>query len=633
MLEFIRKRAQGFFAWLIVGGIIITFALFGVNDYFSGGGDNSVAKVDGQGISQVELEQAYLQQRQRLEQMFGGELPAAFSEKMIRQQALSQLVAREVMVQAALANDMRVSDGQLAEIIRSVDAFHEDGAFSRSRYEQLLRNQGMTPKSFEARIRRDILAAQFEGGFRDTVLVTPNEVDNLLRLQKQQRTVGYLRVALAPFEESASVSDAEVEEFYQENLQRFMQPERVKVDYLELNAEELSAGVEVDEDTLRSYYEAQKINYSTPEERQASHILIQADESASRGELDEAKERAQALLERLRQGEDFAELAKSESQDPGSAPQGGDLGFFGRGDMVPEFEEAAFALGGEGALSEVVQSPFGFHIIKLTAVRGGEVKPFDEVKEKILADVRLEQASQQFYDMAEQLANLTYEHPDSLQLASEELQLPVKSSDYFTREGGEGIAANPKVTAAAFSDDVLIRGNNSETVELGRNHLVVLRINDHRPEAAQPLQEVREAIFNHLKREKARIAAQALAEELLQKLRAGETPQDLAAAAEVSWHEGRTLERDDNAMDRNLLEQAFRLPAPEQEATSSSVVAMGSGDQAVVVLYDVVDGDPAAASDEEREQMRNQLLQAETSAVSEALMSGVRSRMDITIKQ
>ncbi|HEY9148480.1 MAG TPA: peptidylprolyl isomerase, partial [Gammaproteobacteria bacterium] len=362
-------------------------------------------------------------------------------------------------------------------------------------------------------------------------------------------------------------------------------------------------------------------------------ILIQADESASRGELDEAKERAQALLERLRQGEDFAELAKSESQDPGSAPQGGDLGFFGRGDMVPEFEEAAFALEGEGALSEVVQSPFGFHIIKLTAVRGGEVKPFDEVKEKILADVRLEQASQQFYDMAEQLANLTYEHPDSLQLASEELQLPVKSSDYFTREGGEGIAANPKVTAAAFSDDVLIRGNNSETVELGRNHLVVLRINDHRPEAAQPLQEVREAIFNHLKREKARIAAQALAEELLQKLRAGEAPQDLAAAAEVSWHEGRTLGRDDDAMDRNLLEQAFRLPAPEQEATSSSVVAMGSGDQAVVVLYDVVDGDPAAASDEEREQMRNQLLQAETSAVSEALMSGVRSRMDITIKQ
>lgn len=633
MLEFIRKRAQGFFAWLIVGGIIAAFALFGVNDYFSGGGDNSVATVDGQGISQGELEQAYYQQRQRLEQMFGGELPAAFSEKMIRQQALSQLVAKEVMVQTALANDMRVSDAQLAEIIRSVDAFQENGTFSRSRYERLLRNQGMTPKSFEARIRRDILAAQFEGGFRDTSLVTSHEMENMLRLQKQQRTVGYLRVALAPFERDASVSDAEVETFYQENQQRFMQPERVKIDYLELNAADLSADVEVDEATLRSYYEAQKINYSTPEERQASHILIQADENASRGELDEARERAQALLERLREGEDFAELAEAESQDPGSAAQGGDLGFFGRGDMVPEFEEVAFALEDDGQLSEVVQSPFGFHIIKLQAVRGGEVKPFDEVKEKILADIQLEQASQQFYDMAEQLANLTYEHPDSLQLASEELQLPIKSSDYFTRQGGEGIAANPKVTAAAFSDDVLIRGNNSESVELGRNHLLVLRINDHRPEAVQPLEEVREAIFNNLKREKARTAAQARADELLEKLRAGAAPQDLAEADEVSWHEGRTVGRDDDDMDRSVLDQAFRLPAPEENATSSNVVAMSSGDQALVVLYDVVDGDPAAASDEEREQMRNQLLQAETNVVSEALMSGVRSRMDISLKQ
>lgn len=632
MLEFIRNRAQGFFAWLIVGGIIITFALFGINQYFTGGGDTSVAKVNGAEISQGRLEQAYYQQRQRLTEMFGGELPPMFTEKMLKQQVLSQLVAQEVMVQAALDNGMRVGDRQLADIIRRADVFHENGEFSRSKYEQLLRQQGMTPGMFESRIARDILAAQFESGFTDTAFVTAHEVDELLRLQNQQRSVGYLRVALAPFEKAASASDAEVEEYYQANQQRYMVPERVKVDYIELDAGQLAADIQVDEQTLRARYEAQKINYSTPEERQASHILIEADENAAQEQLDAARQKAEALLARLRQGEDFAELAGAESDDPGSAKQGGDLGFFGRGAMVPAFEEAAFALK-EGELSDVVQSPFGFHIIKLTGIRGGEVQPFDKVRDKIRQDIQNEKAEQRFYDMAEQLANLSYEQPDTLKPASEELGLPVKTSDYFTRQGGPGIAAEPKVAAAAFSDDVLVRGNNSETIELARNHMLVLRINDHQPEQVRPLEEVRTQIVSAIKREKALTEAKARSASLLEQVRAGESPAALAAGEGVQWHAQQTLGRDSKELEGAILDAAFRLPAPDADAVSSDSVALRSGDQVVVVLYTVTDGDPAAVDEAGREQVRKQLLRAASNAASEAAMAGVRGRMEISVKQ
>jgi peptidyl-prolyl cis-trans isomerase D len=632
MLEFIRNRAQGFFAWLIVGGIIITFALFGINQYLSGGGDTSVAKVNGEGISQARLEQAYYQQRQRLEQMFGGKLPAMFSEKMIKQQVLSQLVAQEVMVQAAWDNGMRVSDAQLASIIRSIDAFKEDGKFSRSKYEQLLRNQGMTPGVFESRVRRDILSSQFESGYRDTAFVTKAETDNLLRLQKQQRTVGYLQVAIAPFIKAAEVSDEEVQDYYKNNQQRFMQPEQVKVDYLDLNVSDLMKNIEVKDETMRARYESQKINYTTPEERKASHILIRVKKDAPKEKDEAAKKKAEELLARIRNGEDFAELAKQESEDPGSAGKGGDLGFFGKGAMVPAFEDAAFSLK-KGEVSDLVRSPFGYHIIKLTDIRGGEVQPFDKVKDKIRKEIQTERADQRFYDMADQLANLTYEHPESLQAASEELGLPVKTTDYFTRRGGTGIAGNPKVAEAAFSDEVLKRDNNSETIELGRNHLLVLRINDHQPEHLRPLEEVKDSIVSSIKNDKALEEAKKLASSLQEKVQNGESPESLATTDWTTWNEPKSVTRDDKSINGTIASTAFTMPAPADGGISSDTASLRSGDQAVVVLYQVTDGDPAKATEDERKKARDQLLSAKANAASDAVMAGIRGRMDITIKQ
>lgn len=631
MLELIRSRAQGIFAWIIVGGIIITFALFGIQQYLSGGGDTSVARVNGSPISQTQLERAYSQQRQRLAEMFGGELPPMFTEQMLKQQVLGQLVSREVLIQAALESGMQVGNEQLVGILGGVSDFQENGKFSPAKYEQLLSRQGMTPGQFESSVRRDILASMYESGFRDTSFVTRAEEDNLIRLQNQQRTIGYLNVAIAPYEKEAKVGEEEINTYYQDNSQRFMLPERIKIAYLELDIADLAKAVKVDDKELRSRYEAQKINYTTPEERQASHILIKVAEDASAELVEQARSKAEAILARARKGEDFAALAKAESQDTGSAKKGGDLGYFGKGAMVPAFEEAAYKLK-QGEISDLVRSPFGFHIIKLSGIRGGDAKPFDKVQDQIRKDIQNEQAEQKYYDMAEQLENLTYEHPESLQLAAEALNLPIKNSDYFSRKGGAGIAANPKISAAAFGDDVLLKGNNSASVELGRNHIVVLRIQDHQPEAVRPLAEVKDQITATLKHEKALATVEKKAAELLSKVRGGAVASKLAEGKQVTWTAEKALKRDAEKVDAAILQEAFRLPKPTNGSVSNTV-ALASGDQAVVIVSKVVDGDPAKADEKQRAEVRAQLQRAFSTAASEAAMSGARASMEIALKK
>lgn len=632
MLQYIRERAQGVVAWIIVGAIILTFALFGINQYFSGGGDTSVAKVDGAEISQGQLQSATQQQRQRLEQMFGGKLPAMFSDDMIRSQVLQQLIEQEVLVQAARSNGMRIGDAALAQTILEIDAFQEDGKFSNTRYQQLLRAQGMLPGTFEQRVRRDLLAAHFTGGITDTAFVTVNEVDEYLRLQHQQRSIAYLTVNTSKFMDDVTVSDEEVLIYYEQHAREHMEPERVKVDYLELNTKDIVDTIKVSEAETRERYEAQKINYTTPEQRKASHILVKVPSNSTDEAIAKAKQKAEALLVRIRKGEDFASLAKTESDDPGSALQGGDLGFFGKGVMDPAFEEGAFALE-KGEVSELVRSSFGFHIIKVEEISGGTVKPFDEVKSGIMEEIQTERAQQQYYDMAEQLANLTYEHPESLATAAEQLALPIKTSPFFTRDGGPGIAAEPKVVTAAFGDEVLARGNNSETIELGGNHMVVLHLNAHEPEAQRPLEEVRGSIVSTLKRDKARAQALELAIAVEERVRSGENPAELANALGIKWNDKQDITRDVTDIDHTIVTEAFRMAKPEDGTQEVNRVALSSGDQAVVILYSIEDGKPAEASDKERQEAVTKLQQAGSNAGLASVVATIRSAMDITIRK
>jgi peptidyl-prolyl cis-trans isomerase D len=565
--------------------------------------------------------------------MFGGKIPEnLFSEEMMKAQVLQQLIEKEVLIQAAIDNGLRIGDSQLASIITGIDAFAIDGKFDSEQYQRVLARQGMSPQLFEQRVRRDLMASQLSDAIINTGFMLDNEVDAYLRLQQQQRDIGYMVLPVSRFESESLVSAEEIRAYYENNSGRYMQPEQVKIDYLELTAADIASTFSVGEEESRQRYAAQKLNFRTPEERQARHILILADGNGSEKDLGKARARAEALLQRINNGEDFAALAMAESQDPGSAKKGGDLGFFGKGVMDPAFEQVAFALE-KGAVSDVVQSVFGFHIIKLEAINGGETKPYEQVAAELKREIQQEYAAEIYFDKAEQLATLTYEQPDTLSVAAEQLQLEIKSSDYFARNGGAGISSDPKITTAAFSDDVLARGNNSTPIDLGDNHLLVLRINHHQPASLRPFEAVSAEIEANLKREKARARAREVAIALLAGLQAGESPESLAASWQLQWQRRDVLLRDDNDVTRDIVQAAFRMPHPAGNEFHSEQLTLAGGDQALVALYAVHPGDSAAVAATVRSDAAQRLERAASNGAEQALIEALRQRAEITIRR
>lgn len=605
MLQFIRERAQSWIAWVIVILIIIPFALWGINQYFDGGKELPAAKVNDTEISQQRLQQVFYQQQQRLQEMLGANYrPEMFPEEQMRRQVLDGLIEQELLVQTAADSGMRVGNALLAATIHNVPAFQVDGRFSQQAYETALRSRGMEAKSFEADLRRDMLTQQLYAGVARSDFSTPVERRAMQQMLGQQRDIGFLVLPLADFTAKVQITDAEVQAYYEAQGALFMQPEQVSIAYLELSAEQIAQGIQVGEDELRARYKSNQATYTAPEERQARHILIQVAADADATADAAARASAEKLLVQIRAGTSFADVARKESQDPVSATEGGDLGFFGRGVMDKAFEDAVFALQ-PGQLSEPVRSAFGYHLIKLEAVRGGDTKPFAEVREQLLAEIRNERAEQQYYDQAERLANLTYEHPDTLEEAARELGLTVKQSEPFTRRGGAGLLANPRLVSAAFSEDVLARGNNSETIEVGRNHLAVVRVLQHQAEARRPLDAVREDIVKRLRRDKAATAAHEAATALQQQLQQGTDPALAAKAARAKWQRKDGVSRDDGSVDAAIVRRAFAMPRPQEGKPSWELTTTAAGDVAVLGVFvvrdgGVVEGEAGAAGDLER---------------------------------
>ena len=632
MLQVIRDRAQGVFAWIIVGMISIPFALWGINSYFGGGGDNSVAEVDGVKISSWQVQNGYQQQRDRLAQMFGGKIPEnLFSEEVLKRQVLEQLVDKELLIKLARDQRMRIGDQQLSDTITGIDAFYVDGKFDAQQYERVLAQQGMSPRLFEQRVRRDLIAGQFLEGASSSEFVLESEIDNHLQLQQQRRDMGYLMIPVSRYQKDVTVNADEVSAYYDSNSVRYMRPEQLSIDYLELKGDSIANGIEVSEEQMRQRYEAQKLNFRSAEERKARHILIQVAGNASEAEVTAAGAKADELLQRLKGGEDFSKLAIAESQDPGSAKSGGDLGYFGLGVMDKTFEQATFALQ-KGQLSEVVRSAFGFHIIKLDDIRGGETKPYEAVAADLKREMQMEAAAEIFYERSERFATLTYEQPDTLAAAAEALQLKVVSSELFTRNGGKGLTANPKVIEAAFSEDVLQRGNNSAPLEIGENHLVVLRIKEHQAEALRPLEEVKAEIESKLRHDKSVELAKADASAVHAKMEAGESAETVAAAYKLEWKRDSSVQRDNQQLDRTIVQTLFRMPHPQQGGATTQVVALASGDQAVVALYGVAPADLAKVEKKSRTEARQLLERASTGAFDQTVLAALRGRADITIK-
>ncbi len=470
------------------------------------------------------------------------------------------------------------------------------------------------------------------GGLGASAFVTEGELLEAQRLQLQRRDVTYLTIPPATPETLPEPDAAVLEAFYAERGAAFAEPEQVRLAYLELGIDRLAAEVEAPgEATLERLYEEERTRLAGGEERRARHILLELPADADEATRDAVLARAEALRAQLAEGAGFEELARTESDDPGSAESGGDLGFFGRGVMDPAFESAAFELAVD-EISPPVRSAFGYHLIQVTEVRGEAPPSFAELRDTLVEIYRRQQAEQIFFDRSETLANLAYEHPDSLDVAAETLGLRVQQSPWISRGDAESWPlAEPRVVEAAFAPEVLGEGLNSEILELADGRLLVLRLGERKPARQPDLAEVRDAVLSRYREQRASELARERGAALLERLVAGASLQELAAETGVEPVAVAGMRRDDTARPLAIVRAAFRLPSPGGAAPSVTGVETGSGGYALVELNAVIPGEPEAAGDEAR--LREALSRVQGSAELAGVVSGVRGRATVEINQ
>ena len=633
MLQFIRDNATGWIAWGIVILIAIPFALWGIHQYVTPTGSVAVATVDGADIDYYDFQRRYARRRQELQATFGAGFADMLDDARLRRDVLERMVDSEVVVNSGVTAGMRVGDALLASSIRSQDAFRSgDGAFSQGLYEGWLRAQGYSPGGFEESFRRSMLEQQIALGISGSDFIPENGLREAVRIRLQKRTFSLLTVPAADFE-SPEPPDSEIAAHFERHRTEYFAPERLRLRYLEISMSAIADGVKADDDELRALFDAERESFVTPEKREVSHILVSLVPGAGEDVVEEARARAAGFRERIVAGESFEDVAKEHSDDPGSASAGGALGFIDRGMMDPAFEEAAFALAPD-EVSDPVRSNFGWHLVKVASVQEARETTFEEVRDEVLAQYQSREAERLYVERVETLANVAYEHPESLEPAARELELPILETGYVTRDGDpdDPIASQPAVVAAAFSSDVLGEGNNSEPIEFEPGHLVVVRAFDHEPRRSLELDEAREEVIDALRADAVRAALAARGRELLAGLRGRRGPDEVAADAGVEWSRFENVGRFDGETSEQLLDVVFRMPRPGSAARFDGLID-DVGDFVIVSLSRVDDGAVSEMSDAEREDLR-QALEADLGRTAyDAFVRIRRESADVEINE
>jgi peptidyl-prolyl cis-trans isomerase D len=514
MFEFVQKHKRWMQGALLVV-IVPSFALFGIDAYFNNAGTGgALAKVGSASISDLEYSQALRQAQEKMREMMRNNPdPSVLNSPQFKESVLNELVDRKVALNHARKSGMAVSAPDLQKVITQFEVFHdESGKFSIERYRQLLRNQGMSEAAFEEDLRNGVMLSQAQNAYTGSGFIPDSVVERVLRIREQEREVSQVVFNPAEYVKQVKVSAADVEKYYADHSSEFQIPERVKVDYVILSVDAAEQSVQVTDEELRKIYEeSREARFSTPEERHASHILIAAPATASADEKAKAKAEAEDIYKQVKAAPaKFGDLARKHSRDPGSAEKGGDLGSFGRGLMVKPFDDALFAMK-SGDIVGPVETQYGYHIIRLDGIKGGQVTPFEKVKAQLADEARKAKAGKAFTDAAEKFNDVVYEQFDSLQPAADTFKLTIQKSDWVSRAGGNmnPMFNNEKLLAALFSDEVLKNKHNTSAIEAQPNTLMAARVTEHQPAAALPIAEVRQDIQRHLESELAMKQAEA----------------------------------------------------------------------------------------------------------------------------
>ena len=620
MLQNIRDNSQGWIAKTIIGIIVVLMAFTGIEAIFQATTNSqNAATVNGEDISQNELSQAVDMQRRQLMQQLGKDFDASLlDEKMLHESALKGLIDRKLLLQGADEAKFAFSEGALDQVILLTPEFQVDGKFSSERFDQVIRQLGYSRMQFRQMLAQEMLIGQLRAGVAGSGFVTDAEVLAFARLEKQTRDFATLNVKADPA--AVKLTDDEVKAYYDEHVKEFMTPDQVVIDYLELKKASFFDQVTVKDEDLQAAYQKEIANLS--EQRRAAHILIEVNDKTTEAQ---AKAKIEEVQARLAKGEKFEALAKEFSQDPGSANNGGDLGYAGPGVYDPAFEKSLYSLA-KDQVSEPVRTDFGFHLIKLLGVEAPEVPSLASLKDKLTRDLKAAQVEQRFVEATKQLEDSAFEASDLAQPAAD-LKLTVHTSKPFGREGGEGIAANRAVVTAAFSTEVLDESANSTAIELDPDTVIVLRAKEHLKPAQLPLESVSAAIRAQLTKEHASAAAKTKAETLIADLRDGKAPLDKAVDGQ-DWKTTEAATRGQEGVEPAVLQALFRMPKPAaKDKPTFTSVTLPDGSLMIVRLNGV--NEAAAPTDEEKVQYRRFLASREGQQDFAAYRKQLESQADI----
>ena len=612
MLENIRESSQGLTAKIILGLIILTFAVAGIGSY-TNSVDTSVATVNGEKISQQEFDTAYQAQRNRMTQQFGEMFETLSNDSNymanFRQGVLDNLINEKLIDQSAKNLAIRVSDDRIKKTIREMPEFQVDGVFDNNRYLALINQAGFYQSSnFRDYLRVEMARRQLSQALVASEFNLPYQETLQQNLENQTRNIRFATLSAKQFEADIEINEEDINAYYQANIARFENKEKVKVNYIRLSVDDIADAIDVSDEDISAYYQDNIASFTEGEQRRVSHILVAFIEGDSESEAT-AKTEAEAVLARVTAGENFATLAKELSSDTLSGENGGDLSFIEEGVMGDDFDDAAFALTQIGDTTALVKTSFGYHIIKLTELKAKAVQSLADVKDELFIKVKQEAAQNKFYTLTQEMARISFEFPDSLEDAASEVNAKIETSEWLSQAGNAAPFDNVKVIEAAFSDLVLQENLNSDVIEVSDSVALVLRLNTYQEANSKPLTEVEEQIKTILVAKKATEKAKTTINELLEKFKAGDDINPLLTENGASFKLKEKLTRYGTEVDQSITREAFVLPHPVENSISASTVTLSNGDLALVELQSVNRVD-APADPELASQQTSQLAQS-----------------------
>jgi peptidyl-prolyl cis-trans isomerase D len=635
MLQSLRDKMQGWPAIIVLGVAVFAMSFFGIEGYFNSHVETFVAKVGKREVSQQQFQDTVNRLRQQQRAQLGDHFdPTVFDKPEFKQQILDELVGQQLLLQANEDLGMRVSDQALRDTIASMPAFQVDGKFNADMYRAQLAGAGMTPEMYQANVRSSLEASLLPDAISGSAIITPADVDRYLDIKLQRRDIRYF-VLPRPVPADSQVTDAQVQDYYKAHQADFMNPEQVSLKYIEVNGADLKADTQPTDEDLKKRYQAELSRFGMPEEREVSHILINVPKNATPAQQKAALEKAEKIESEATPA-NFAKLAQQDSDDLGSKLQGGDLGWLQKGVTNPAFDAAMFAMQ-KGQISKPVLSDEGYHIIYLRDVRSGQTKPFEQVRDQLLKEATTGERDRVYNETAGKMTDLTSQNPGSLEPAAQALHLEIKQTPLFSRAGGQGIAANPKVIAAAFSNDVLASGNNSPLVNLDKSDSVVVRVDKHVPASAKPIAEVHDAIVQKILDQRIAEAAQQKADVLVQRLSKGEDIAALAGVEHADLQTAKQVQRVQQAQQsanvpQPVLTQAFKTPHPAADGKPQyASVALDHGSYAVLAVDKVEAGDLSKLTADDRQQLYRQMVQAYGGVETQGFVDMLKAKTKIEI--